>query len=94
MQIVPEKLAAQHPGKNHFFRAMTAWQLGRRVEAREYYDRGVAWAREYKPRSMKLMLLRNEASQLLGLDDMPEIDWRAHLNRVWYGEEELISLYE
>jgi serine/threonine protein kinase len=50
-----------------FFLAMTYWQQGKKQEAREMYDRAVAWADRNKPNDPELRQFRAEAAGLLGL---------------------------
>jgi tetratricopeptide (TPR) repeat protein len=50
-----------------FFLAMSSWQLGDKTKARAYFDRGLAWMEDYAPKSPRLVLLREEASRLLGI---------------------------
>ena len=48
-----------------FHLAMQHWQLGRKVEARDYYDRAVRWMDEHNPNGPALLPLRAEASRVL-----------------------------
>ena len=50
-----------------FALAMTEWQLGRKSEARDSYDRGVTRMNETYPRFPEYILLRGEAAELLGI---------------------------
>jgi serine/threonine protein kinase len=50
-----------------FFLAMTRWHQGDKKDAREMYDRAVAWAEKNKPDDPELRGLRAEAAALLGL---------------------------
>jgi serine/threonine protein kinase len=50
-----------------FFLAMTSWHQGNKQEAREFYDRAVAWTDKFKPNDAELRQFRAEAASLLGL---------------------------
>jgi WD40 repeat protein/serine/threonine protein kinase/tetratricopeptide (TPR) repeat protein len=47
-----------------FFLAMAHWQLGRRDQARQWYDRAVVWMKKNKPAIEKLMAFRAESEEL------------------------------
>ena len=66
-----EKAMAAFAGEafDLFFLAMDHWQLGRKQEARSYYDRAVAWMDEHSPRNPVLIPVREEASRLLGIEE-------------------------
>jgi len=49
-----------------FFLAMTNWHQGNKKEAREMYDRAVAWMQKNKPDDAELRKFRAEAANLLG----------------------------
>jgi len=49
-----------------FFLAMTYWHQGNKQEARELYDRAVAWTDKNKPNDPELRQFRAEAAALLG----------------------------
>jgi tetratricopeptide (TPR) repeat protein len=49
-----------------FFLAMTYWHQGNKKEAREMYDRAVAWTEKNKPDDFELRKFRAEAAALLG----------------------------
>jgi tetratricopeptide (TPR) repeat protein len=49
-----------------FFLAMAYWQQGSKKEAREFYDRAVAWTEKYKPRDIELRRIREETEAVLG----------------------------
>jgi serine/threonine protein kinase len=49
-----------------FFLAMTYWHQGNKTDAREMYDRAVAWTDKNKPDDSELRDLRAEAAALLG----------------------------
>jgi len=51
-----------------FLLAMEHWQLGNRSEARDYYRRAVTWMEEHNPDHPRLLRLRDEASELLGVE--------------------------
>jgi len=50
-----------------FWLAMAHWQLGHKEEARQWYDRSVAWMLAGKLGHAGLCRLRNEAAELMGL---------------------------
>jgi serine/threonine protein kinase/Flp pilus assembly protein TadD len=50
-----------------FFLAMTQWQRGELMKAREAYDRGVQWMDQHKPYDEDHCRLRAEAAALLGI---------------------------
>jgi Flp pilus assembly protein TadD len=52
---------------NGFFLAMAHWQLGHKDEARELYDRSVAWMEKNQPKNEELIRFRAEAEQLMGI---------------------------
>jgi tetratricopeptide (TPR) repeat protein len=52
-----------------FFLAMTYWHQGDKTDAREMYDRAVAWTDKNKPGDPELRGLRAEAAALLGQPD-------------------------
>jgi len=49
-----------------FFLAMTFWHQGNKKEAREMFDRAVAWTDQNKPDDPELLRFRAEAAALLG----------------------------
>ena len=49
-----------------FFLAMTYWHQGNEKEAREMYDRAIAWTEKHKPQDPELRKFRAEAAALLG----------------------------
>jgi len=55
-----------------FFLAMTQWQLGKKEEARQCYDRAVAWMEKNKPKDDDLRHLRAEAAELLKIESQPK----------------------
>jgi superkiller protein 3 len=52
-----------------FFLAMACWQLERRDEARQWYDRAVGWMEKNDPKHHDLCRVRAEAAALLGLPE-------------------------
>jgi tetratricopeptide (TPR) repeat protein len=50
-----------------FFLAMTHWQLGDHIQARQWYDEGVAWMSEHNSKDEQQGSFRTEAAQLLGI---------------------------
>ena len=61
------ELFAENPEDESFILAMSLWHLGERAEAREFYDRSVAWMEEHFPERPDLIPLRREAAELLGM---------------------------
>jgi serine/threonine protein kinase/tetratricopeptide (TPR) repeat protein len=57
-----------------FFLAMAHWRLGRRNEARDWYDKAAAWDAKNlgRPEKEELLGFRAEAAALLGVVDLPE----------------------
>jgi predicted Zn-dependent protease len=51
------------------FLAMAQWQLGNKDEARQRYDRVVAWMSKNDPKNESLTRLRSEAAELLGVTE-------------------------
>jgi serine/threonine protein kinase len=49
-----------------FFLAMTYWHQGKTKQARDVYDRAVAWTDKHKPDDPELRQFRTEAAALLG----------------------------
>jgi tetratricopeptide (TPR) repeat protein len=56
-------------GHNAFFIAMAHWQLGRKDEARQWYDRAVEWMDKNKRNEAELIRFRAEAATLLGVTE-------------------------
>jgi tetratricopeptide (TPR) repeat protein len=54
---------------NGLFLAMAHWQLGRRDEARLWYDRAVVWMDKHVPNHRELRRFRAEAAAVLGLPE-------------------------
>jgi superkiller protein 3 len=50
-----------------FFLAMARWQLGDKKDARQWYDRAVAWMEKNQPKNEELARFRTEAAELLGV---------------------------
>ncbi len=51
---------------NTFFLAMAHWQLGEKVQAREWYDKAVAWMEKNAKDNPELQRFRFEAAEALG----------------------------
>ncbi len=56
-------------GCDWFFLAMANRKLGRKDEARKWYDRAAAWAEKNDPKNEELICFRAEAAALLGLPE-------------------------
>ncbi|MBI1913560.1 MAG: tetratricopeptide repeat protein [Planctomycetes bacterium] len=54
-----------------FFLAMACWQLGRKEEGRQWYDKGVVWMDKNQPRNDQLRRFRAEAAEVLGIQEPP-----------------------
>ena len=54
---------------NGLFLAMAHWQLGRRDEARLWYERAVQWMDKHVPNHRELRRFRAEAAAVLGLPE-------------------------
>jgi tetratricopeptide (TPR) repeat protein len=69
-----EKLT-RHPAvaEDHFYRAMTYWQLGHQAEARRAYDEAIAEIAKAETTSTELSQLRQEAEQLLEIATSPTV---------------------
>jgi tetratricopeptide (TPR) repeat protein len=66
--IALEKSAELRAGGDSFdwfFLAMTHWQLGHKEEARQWYDKAVAWMEKNRPQDTEFLQFRGEAAQLL-----------------------------
>ena len=50
-----------------FFLAMANWQLGKKAEARKWYDEAVQWMDKNQPKDEELRRFRSEAEALLGM---------------------------
>jgi tetratricopeptide (TPR) repeat protein len=51
-----------------YFLAMVTWKLGRKDEAREWYDRAVEWTVKRAPNDEELRRFRAEAAGLMGIE--------------------------
>jgi tetratricopeptide (TPR) repeat protein len=51
-----------------FFLGMAHWQLGRKDQGRECYDRGVAWMVKNQPDNEELCQFRTEAAELMSVE--------------------------
>jgi hypothetical protein len=49
-----------------FFLAMAQWQLGRKDEARTWFDKAAAWTRDHSPDDPQLRSFWDEAASLIG----------------------------
>jgi non-specific serine/threonine protein kinase/serine/threonine-protein kinase len=54
-------------GENAFFRAMSYWQLGQKVQAQEWYDNAVEWETKNRPLDQDLRRYQKSAATLLGI---------------------------
>jgi tetratricopeptide (TPR) repeat protein len=52
-----------------FFVAMADWQQGNKKLARAFYDEAVKWMKRTRPDDIELRRFREEAAQLLGIDE-------------------------
>jgi tetratricopeptide (TPR) repeat protein len=64
LEVLPSR--TEDPNKLLFL-AMTSHELGKRSEARRYYDRAVAWMKSHFPSDVESLRLRGEAQKALGL---------------------------
>jgi WD40 repeat protein len=55
-----------------FFLAMASWQLGKKEDARAWYDKAVQWMDKNKPEDEELRRFRAEAAALLSIEDAPK----------------------
>jgi serine/threonine protein kinase len=62
-----ELLAEQVPGSSAFFLAMAHWQLGKKEEARNWYNNAVKWMEMNQPKNEELGRFRQEAESVLEL---------------------------
>jgi serine/threonine protein kinase/Tfp pilus assembly protein PilF len=51
-----------------FFLAMACWQLGRRDESHDWYERAVRWTAEHQPQNEELVRFRAEAERVLQVE--------------------------
>jgi serine/threonine-protein kinase len=56
-----------HDRRQWYCLAMAHWQLGHKNEARNWYDKAVAWMNKHNPNHEQLLRLRREAAELLGV---------------------------
>jgi tetratricopeptide (TPR) repeat protein len=56
-----------HEGTNPFFLALSHWQLGKKDEARTWYEIAVNWMNSQAPTDKRLIRIRAEAAELLGV---------------------------
>jgi Flp pilus assembly protein TadD len=54
---------------NPFLLAMAHWQLGNKDEAREWFDKGAQWMDAHNANSDAMIRFRNEAAELLGVNE-------------------------
>jgi serine/threonine protein kinase/predicted Zn-dependent protease len=59
------KLGSGGDSFDWFFLAMAHWQLGRKEEARKWYDKAVAWMDKHQPHNNEWRRFREEAAELL-----------------------------
>jgi tetratricopeptide (TPR) repeat protein len=57
---------------NPFFLAMAHWQLGKKVEAREWYEQGIKWMDRPARKTEFVLRIQNEAAELLGVNEKKE----------------------
>jgi tetratricopeptide (TPR) repeat protein len=62
-----EELGHPEPEYAWFFQAMAQWQLGHKVEARQFYEKAVKWLDEKQPIDGRLRTIRAEVADLLGI---------------------------
>jgi serine/threonine protein kinase/Tfp pilus assembly protein PilF len=69
-----KSMSLREGGDNYdwFFLAMACCRLGRRDEARMWYDRAVQWMEKHDPKHDELHRFRAEAAALLGLPELTE----------------------
>jgi hypothetical protein len=56
---------------------MAHWRLGNKDEARSWYDKGVGWMDKHASTSESLKRFRNEAAELLGVNDEEQHEFPA-----------------
>ncbi len=64
LEVLPTR--TEDPSKLLFL-AMTSHRLGKRAEARRYYDRAVAWMKTHFPSDVESLRFRAEAQKVLGV---------------------------
>jgi tetratricopeptide (TPR) repeat protein len=52
-----------------FFLAMAHWHLGDKEQARQWYEKATEWMKKYRPIDEELRRFREEAAQLLGIEE-------------------------
>jgi tetratricopeptide (TPR) repeat protein len=52
-----------------FFLAMAHWHLGDKEQARQWYEKAVEWMKKNRPTDEELRRFREEAAQLLGIEE-------------------------
>src|SRR5206468_92054 len=65
--IMTMKLRKGGDANDWFFLAMAHWQLDHKDEARQCYDRAVAWMDKNAAKNEELIRFRAEAAELLGV---------------------------
>jgi serine/threonine-protein kinase len=60
-----------HFSNDAFFLAMAHWQLGHKIDARDWYDKAVVWMQKNAPTDKTLIGFQAEAAELLGVTDLP-----------------------
>jgi uncharacterized protein HemY len=65
------KASLRIPGDSFdlFFLAMSHWQLDQTEEARQCYEKAVAWMEKNQPRNEELRRFRAEAEGVLGIEE-------------------------
>jgi serine/threonine protein kinase/Tfp pilus assembly protein PilF len=63
------KLRQGGNGSDWFFLSMAYWRLGKKEDARNWYERAVKWMEKNQPRNEELRRFRAEAARLLGAPD-------------------------
>jgi serine/threonine protein kinase len=66
-------VSSEHEAFSTFFLAMAESQLGHQTEARQWYDRAVAWMSKHQPKNEELLRFRAEAEELLGIKPEPSV---------------------
>jgi serine/threonine protein kinase len=56
-------------GFDWLFRGMIHWELGDKDSARGDYDQAVDWMKKNRPNDVELRLIREEAAQLMGIEE-------------------------
>ena len=65
-----KSMSLRKGGDSHdwFWLAMSLWQLDRKEEASQWYDRAVTWMNEHAPQHEELTRFRKEAAELVKTD--------------------------